>query len=609
MCGIVGYIGRRSAQDVLATGLKRLEYRGYDSAGVVTLGEKTATPTLLRTKGKVAELEKSIDAHPTNDTVGIGHTRWATHGAPSKRNAHPQQVGDIFLVHNGIIENYAELARMLKSRGYEFKSDTDTEVLAALIDYIYHDTKNLREAVSGALQMVIGAYGIAVISTQSPDEIIVARKGSPLIVGIGDGETYIASDASALLGYTNKVIYLRDGEIGMCTRDGVDLQTIDSQAVDVVVETLEMDLEAIQKGGYDHFLLKEIMEQPDSLRATLSGRVVPSKNLVRLGGLNMTGAELRGVKHIFIVACGTASYAGMLAQYYYEELMDDVTVEVTVASELRYRRFNVPAGSLAIFVSQSGETADTLACLQEMKRRGVRSIGVVNAVGSTIAREVDGGVYLHAGAEISVASTKAYTSQVTALILIGLVMAQAKGLSAKLLHEYMTELDTLPSEIETTLATLDPEVKKIATHYTRYDNAIYLGRGELFPVSLEGALKLKEVSYLHTEAQAAGELKHGSIALLDDRFFEVFFVQENWLYDKSISNLSEINARKAHTIVVTDSDKRIGAERVVRIKTKLKHLTPLLFNLFSQLFAYYMSIERGNDVDQPRNLAKSVTVE
>ncbi len=608
MCGIVGYIGDKKAQPILVGGLKRLEYRGYDSSGIVTLDKKSKA-TLLRAKGKVAELEEKVAEHRTNDTVGIGHTRWATHGAPSKRNAHPHCVGDIYLVHNGIIENYQELKSMLVKRDYEFKSDTDTEVLTALIDYLSRDAKTLLEAVAGALKMVVGAYGIALFSEKNPDEIVVARKGSPLIVGVADGEVFIASDASALIGHTDQVIYLHDGELGVCTRDGIQLYDIETQVVESEIETLELDLQSIQKKGFDHFLLKEIYEQPGSLRSTLRGRISLKNNTVKLGGLNATNEELRSVRNVMIIGCGTAYYAGLMAGYFIEQFTDDVTVSSQIASELRYRSFHVPENTVALIVSQSGETADTLACLQELKRRGVKCLGVVNAVGSTIAREVDGGVYMHVGAEISVASTKAFTSQVAAITMFGLMVAQAKGLSAKELNSYIKELDMLPGEIENVLASSASTVKKLAKKYAKYDHALYTGRDTLYPIALEGALKLKEVSYIQAEGYAAGELKHGPIALIDDRFFEVCFIQDNWLYEKSQSNLIEMNSRGAHAIVITDSDKRIQAEELIRVKTKLKVLTPLVFNVVSQLLAYYISVARGNDVDQPRNLAKSVTVE
>lgn len=610
MCGIVGYIGSKSAQPILLGGLRRLEYRGYDSAGVVTL-DHAGNATLLREKGKVAELDKEVVSNTRQDTVGIGHTRWATHGVPSKKNAHPQKAGDIYLVHNGIIENYQDVKEILVKKGYEFTSDTDTEVLAALVDSIYQLQKSLSllEAVREALQMVVGAYGIAVMSVKNADEIVVARKGSPLILGVGDNEVFVASDASALIGHTDQVIYLNDGEIALCDKSGVQLSDIAANDIEPMVEKLELDIQAIQKKGFDHFLLKEIHEQPDTLRSTLSGRLQTDAMTARLGGLNMAPADLRAIKNIIVVGCGTAYYAGQLASYYIEQFTDDVSIQVAVASELRYRSFHIPENSVALIVSQSGETADTLACLKELQRRGVRCLGIVNAVGSTIAREVDGGVYVHVGAEISVASTKAFTSQVAAMLLFGLVVAQAKGVSTRELSAYIRELDLLPSEIEKTIQKHESEVKKLAAKYAKYEHALYIGRDTLFPIALEGALKLKEISYIQAEGYAAGELKHGPIALIDDRFFEVCYITDNWLYEKSLSNLIEMNARGAHAIVVTDSDKKIEAETVVRVKTRLKLLAPLLFNIVSQLLAYYIAVEKGNDVDQPRNLAKSVTVE
>lgn len=605
MCGIVGYVGEKQACDILLGGLRRLEYRGYDSAGIVTIDE---SPHLLRAKGKVAELEKLVAASAANGNVGIGHTRWATHGEPSAVNAHPHQSGDVFLVHNGIIENYKELKAGLADR--TFASQTDTEVLAVLIDELYQrsDVK-LENAVVQALKLVKGTYGIAVVSAREPGKIVAARMGSPLIIGVADDETLIASDASALVGHTDQAIYLNDGEVAVCTAGDVRLLDLAAQPVSAKVETIEIDMQAIQKQGYDHFLLKEIFDQPDSLRATLQGRVLADKDLVRLGGINMTNEQLKAIKHVFIVACGTAHYASLLASYYLEQLADDVMIHTAIASELRYRSFNVPEGSVAIFVSQSGETADTLACLKEMKQRGVPCLGIINAVGSTIAREVDGGVYVHAGAEISVASTKAFTSQVTALLLFGLVMAQAKGLSLQTLRQYITELDALPDEIARVLEAKNDEMKQIAQRYQDYEHAFYLGRDTMFPLALEGALKLKETSYIHAEGQAAGELKHGSIALIDDRFFEVALVDDNWLLEKAVSNIVEVQARGGHVIVVTNSNQSIDAETLVQVDTKMKLLTPLVLNVVTQLFAYHVAVARGNDVDQPRNLAKSVTVE
>lgn len=610
MCGIVGYIGSRQAQPILLSGLRRLEYRGYDSAGIVSL-DTNGEATLLREKGKVTKLDKLVNQNQKDDSIGIGHTRWATHGAPSERNAHPHQVGDIYLVHNGIIENYKDLKQALVKQSYEFKSETDSEVLAALIDSAYQrqKAKNLHEAVTDALRTVVGAYGIAVFSVKNPKEIIVARKGSPLILGVADDEVFIASDASALVGYTNQVIYLNDNEVAVCHVDGVQLYDLEVNSVEASIEKLELDLQEIQKNGYDHFLLKEINEQPDTLRATLGGRISTQDMTVKLGGPNLSDDELRQIKNIIVVGCGTANYAGQLASYYIEQFTDDVTVQVVVASEYRYRSFNVPENSVALFVSQSGETADTLACLQELKRRGVRCLGVVNTVGSTIAREVDGGIYLHVGAEISVASTKAFTSQVVAMVLFGLTIAQAKGTSAKELHNYIRELDALPAEIEKLLAQQTDAVKEIAAKYAHYEHSIFLGRDTAFPVALEGALKLKEISYIQAEGYPAGELKHGPIALVDDRFFEVAIIPDGWLYEKTISNIIEVNARGGHVFAITDSKKEIDAEVVLRVETELTLLAPLLFNVVLQLFAYFVAVEKGSDVDQPRNLAKSVTVE
>lgn len=608
MCGIVGYIGNKQAQPILIGGLKRLEYRGYDSSGIVTINN-SGKDTLLRAKGKVAELETRVNAHETADGVGIGHTRWATHGEPSKRNAHPHRVGDIYLVHNGIIENYQDLKAELQKDDYDFKSDTDSEVLAALIDKIYQSGESLVDSVRGALKLVVGTYGIAVMSVKNPGEVVVARLGSPLIIGVGDGEQYIASDASALVGHTDKVIYLQDGEVGVCTTSGVELSDVNAGKHNVTVEKLELDLQSIQKSGYDHFLLKEINEQPNSLRSTLSGRIDPSTDYVKLGGINMTNEELKNVRHIMVIGCGTAYYAGLMASSLIEQFTSGVTFSSEIASELRYRSFHIPEGTVALIVSQSGETADTLACLTELKRRGVRCLGVVNAVGSTIAREVDGGVYVHVGAEISVASTKAFTSQVAAILMFGLMVAQAQGIGLAELHEYISELDELPREIEKVIEKHEKEIVKIAKQYSKYDHALYIGRGTVYPIALEGALKLKEISYIHAEGYPAGELKHGPIALVDDRFFEVCYLLDNWLYEKSMSNIIEINSRGAHAVVITDTDRRVAAETVVRVNTGLKHLTPLVFNVLSQLFAYHVAVERGNDVDQPRNLAKSVTVE
>jgi len=605
MCGIVGYIGDEEASDYLISGLHRLEYRGYDSAGIVTISKHGAK--LFRAKGKVSELEVLTSKNRSKDSIGIGHTRWATHGEPSEVNAHPHKAGDIYLVHNGIIENYKELKAELKN--HKFVSQTDTEVLAALIDSFYDEKTDLVDAVSQALQLVVGTYGIAVVSVRNLDEIVVARCGSPLIIGVGDGKTYIASDASALIGYTTQAIYLNDGEIAVCRRDGVNIRDLASQPVTLKVETIEADMQAIQKQGYDYFLLKEICEQPRTLSSTLSGRINTKDSLVRLGGLNLTAEELSAIEHVTIIGCGTAYYAGLLGSYYLEQLVDGLTIDVATASELRYRSFHLPKNTVALVISQSGETADTLACLREIKRRGVKTLGIINAVGSTIAREVDGGVYVHAGPEISVASTKAFTSQVAAITMFGIQLAQVKGAGLQDTAKFIKELSLLPNEIESTIKKHQIEIEKIAKKYAKYDHALYFGRDTLFPVALEGALKLKEISYIQAEGYAAGELKHGPIALVDDKFFEVALILNNWLFDKSLSSLSEINARGGHVIAITNSKQKIDAEDVICLDTKLDILAPVLFNIIQQLFAYYMAVAKGNDVDQPRNLAKSVTVE
>lgn len=605
MCGIVGYVGDKKAQEYLVGGLHRLEYRGYDSAGIVTIDDGKAL--LHRAKGKVAELDKLTDEQPSNGTIGIGHTRWATHGEPSETNAHPQKSGDIYLVHNGIIENYRELKAELKD--HTFVSETDTEVLTALVESFYDEDTRLVDAVIKALQLAVGTYGIAVVSARQPDEIVVARSGSPLIIGVGEGETYVASDASALVGYTDQAVYLNDGEVAVCRRDGIEVLDLASQPVSSEVETIEVDMQAIQKQGYDHFLLKEISEQPQTLRSTLSGRVDVKNHRIKLGGLNMSEEELKAIEHVTIIGCGTAYYGGLLASYYLEQIVDGLTIDVAVASELRYRSFHLPKNTVALVVSQSGETADTLACLREIKKRGVKTLGIINAVGSTIAREVDGGVYVHAGPEISVASTKAFTSQVAAMVMFGLVVAQAKGTDTKQLAAYIEELDQLPGEIEKVITNYQTQVADIAKQYASYDHALFFGRDTVYPVALEGALKLKEISYIQAEGYAAGELKHGPIALVDDTFFEVALLLDNWLYDKTLSSLSEVNARGGHIFAITNGKKKIDAEAVLHIDTKLDLLAPLVLNVAQQLFAYYIAVARGNDVDQPRNLAKSVTVE
>ena len=606
MCGIVGYVGKRPAQDVLISGLRRLEYRGYDSAGIATL-DSEGKPHLARSVGKIAELEKVLALKPHAGTLGIGHTRWATHGGVTVNNAHPHNVGDVFLVHNGIIENFRELKAALKD--VEFKSDTDTEVLAALINSKYDEKTSLKDAVAKALKEVRGTYGIVAFSPREPETLVVARLGSPLIIGLGEDETLIASDASALLGYTRNAIYLNDGELAVCNKEGAKVYNLDLKPIASTPEEIQGELEQIQKGGYDHFLLKEIMEQGTALKNTLSGRVDAKNGTMRLGGLNLTPKELKNLRHLVIVGCGTAYYAGLLASYYFEKLVPDLTTEVVIASEYRYRSFHLPENSAALIISQSGETADTLACLREIKRRGAKVLGIVNVIGSTIAREVDGGTYVYAGPEISVASTKAFTAQVTTMLIFAGMLAESHGGNMDTVRQLASELVALPENIEKTLKTYEKDMKKLAEKYAKYDNALYLGRDTAYPLALEGALKLKEVSYVHAEAYAAGELKHGPIALVDDRFFELVDVLDGPLFEKTLGGLQEVRARGGHTIVLTDSKKDIDCDDIVRIDTDAKLTVPLLLNTLQQLFAYYVAVARGNDVDQPRNLAKSVTVE
>ena len=608
MCGIVGYVGKNEAQGFLLSGLKRLEYRGYDSAGIVTIAED-GEATLIRAKGKIVNLEEKLAKNRREDKIGIGHTRWATHGEPSEENAHPHRADDIFVVHNGIIENYKELKKALKE--HEFKSETDSEVLAALINSFYKDGKYpLVNAVVQALKLVQGTYGIAVVSRKNPEEVVVARSGSPLVIGIGNDETLIASDASALVGHTKRAIYLNDGEVARITKNSIEVKTLNAEPVSAKVEEIETNLAAIQKGGYEHFLLKEIMEQPSSLKETLRGRVNLANDTVHLGGPGLSEVELRKIKHLIIVGCGTAYHAGLLAGYYIEQFTPEITIETVIASEYRYRSAYIPKDSVALIVSQSGETADTLACLREIKKQGIKTIGIVNAIGSTIAREVDGGTYVHVGPEISVASTKAFTSQAVAMVMFGLTIAQAKGVKPAALRPYVEEIARLPEEISKVLAEVQPEVKKIAKKYAGYEHAIYLGRDTAYPTAMEGALKLKEISYVDANAYAFGELKHGPLALVDDRFFELALLPKGPLYDKAISNVQEVLARGGHVIAVTNvKEFDMPVESVVKITTSLEIFAPILMNLVSQLLAYYMTIAKGYNVDQPRNLAKSVTVE
>lgn len=605
MCGIIGYIGNKPAQPILLAGLARMEYRGYDSAGVATLHNNKLT--VVRAKGKVAVLKQKLDGAAQSELMGIGHTRWATHGEPSERNAHPHRAGRVAIVHNGIIENYKELKDELHKKGVKFASDTDTEVLAQLINQLYTDNNDIVKSTQVALQSVKGTFGLAVIAEDEPERLVVARRGSPLQIGTAPDGTYVASDASALVGYVDEVVYLADDQLAVCTKGDIDLYNLNLEAQQVRAEKLALEVGAIQKQGYEHFLLKEIMEQTESVAATLRGRLNEEDGTSHLGGLNMSDEQIRDIQRFVIIGCGTASYAGVLGKYMIERLTG-IPVDVEVASEFRYRGPVVSPSSVAVFISQSGETADTLACVEEMKRRGIYTLGVVNVVGSTIARSVDGGIYLHAGPEISVASTKAFTSQVAALMLLALHVARRRGLSMQDGKEVVDALAALSKEIKAVLEKRD-EIKKVAKKVSTYQHAFFLGRDSLYPIAMEGAIKLKEVSYIHAEAYPAGEAKHGPIALVDPSMLIVFLLGRGPLAEKAQSNLQEMKARGGTVLAITDDTAPPDAAHVVHVTTHSSWTAPLVMNVVQQLLAYYVAVARGCDVDQPRNLAKSVTVE
>ncbi len=608
MCGIVGYVGPRQAAELLIEGLRRLEYRGYDSAGIAVLNGHGLV--VEKQAGKLAVLEQQLKDHTPKGTVGIGHTRWATHGPPNTINAHPHtdQSGKIALIHNGIIENAGAIKKVLEQRGHQFKSDTDTEVLAHLIGVYFQG--NLEEAVAHALREVDGAYGIAVISADEPDVIVAARKGSPLLVGVGDGEWFVASDASAILAHTRSVVYLDDGEMAVLTRKGYHVRDLAATRIEKAVNQIEWDLATIERGGYDHFMLKEIFEQPDTVRNTMRGHLLEEEGTARVSGLNLTDDEIKKINRIVITACGTSWHSGLIGEYMLEELAR-IPVEVEYASEFRYRNPVVDDRTLVIGISQSGETADTLAAIREAKRRGARTIGIVNVVGSSIAREVDGGIYLHAGPEVGVASTKAFTSQVIALSLITLRFGRLRHLSILQGRQIIQALRALPGQVQQILDRA-PEVEALADRFWRTNNALYLGRGVNFPVALEGALKLKEISYIHAEGYPAAEMKHGPIALIDENMPVVFIAPRDAVHGKIVSNIEEVKARGGKVIaIVTEGDEEIArlAEAVFPIPGTHDLLTPILASVPLQLFAYYVAVRRGCNVDQPRNLAKSVTVE
>ncbi|MEK7347332.1 MAG: glutamine--fructose-6-phosphate transaminase (isomerizing) [Candidatus Eisenbacteria bacterium] len=609
MCGIVGYVGKQQSLPILLEGLRRLEYRGYDSAGVAIMNGSGLK--IEKAAGKISELEKKIASSRPLGTLGIAHTRWATHGEPNTVNAHPHTdcTGKIAVVHNGIIENYSTIKTKLQQEGHRFTTDTDSEVIAHLIEKFYDG--NLEAAVSSALRHLTGTYGIAVISSDEPRKIVGARHGSPLVVGICDNDEYIlASDVSAIIRHTNQVVYLDDEEMVVLTPEGIHTSNLRQEAVSKKVETVDWDLATIEKAGFPHFMLKEIFEQPTSLRNTLRGRLLVGEGTARLGGLNMSIPELRAINRVIITACGTSWHSGLIGEYLIEELAR-IPVEVEYASEFRYRNPILESGTVVIAISQSGETADTLAAMREAKRKGARVLGVCNAVGSTIARESDGGVYIHAGPEIGVASTKAFTSQVAALMLLTLYLGRLGELSPELGARLAREMESLPGKVEQILAGHE-RIREIALANAHHNNFLYLGRGVNFPVALEGALKLKEISYIHAEGYPAAEMKHGPIALIDENMPVVFICTQDSAYEKVLSNMEEVRARKGKIIAVaTEGDTHVAqkADHVLYIPRTMGPLTPLLSVVPLQLLSYYIAVERGCDVDQPRNLAKSVTVE
>jgi len=609
MCGIVGYIGPRQAAGLLLEGLRRLEYRGYDSAGIAVVNGRGLK--IMKAAGKLSVLENEMKVKMPQGTIGIGHTRWATHGAPTTTNAHPHtdQSGRIAVIHNGIIENSGAIRKALEQRGHTFKSETDTEVLAHLVGELYQG--NLEEAVATALKDVDGAYGLVFISSEEPDVLVAARKGSPLLVGVGENEWFVASDASPLLQYTRSVVYLDDGEMAVLTREGYRVRNLETARISKEVNQIDWDLAQVERGGYEHFMLKEICEQPESLRNTLRGHLLEEEGTARVTGLNLSDEELKQFDRVVITACGTSWHSGIIGEYMLEE-MARLPVEVEYASEFRYRNPVVDARTLVIGISQSGETADTLAAIREAKRRGARTIGLVNGVGSTIAREVDGGIYLHAGPEVGVASTKAFTSQVAALALISLRIARLRNLSILQGREFIAALQKLPDQVAQILERTS-EIEQLADRFLRTTrNALYLGRGVNFPVALEGALKLKEISYIHAEGYPAAEMKHGPIALIDENMPVVFIAPRDAVHSKIVSNIEEVKARGGKVLaLINEGDTEIErlADATFTIPETLDLLTPILTSIPLQLLSYYVAVSRGCNVDQPRNLAKSVTVE
>jgi len=611
MCGIVAYIGHREACPIIIKGLKRLEYRGYDSAGIALLNGNL---DVYKKKGKVSELENFIADKDTHANVGMGHTRWATHGEPNDSNAHPHFSTSkrIAIIHNGIIENYASLKTVLQSRGHEFHSDTDSEVFINLIEDIQVNNEcSLEEAVRLALHEVVGAYAIVVLSKDEPNQLIAARKGSPMVIGVGQDEYFLASDATPIIEYTNEVIYVNDYEIAVIKDGKLNIRTKEAVATNPYIQKLEMKLDAIEKGGYEHFMLKEIFEQPRSIMDSMRGRLIADNNHLMMGGIREYANKFVAADRILIVACGTSWHAGLVAEYLFEEFAR-IPVEVEYASEFRYRNPVIRETDIVIAISQSGETADTLAAIELAKSKGATIFGVCNVVGSSIARASDAGAYTHAGPEIGVASTKAFTAQVTVLTLMALMVAQKRGtIEDSKLRQLMVEMENIPAKVEQALK-LDAQIQHIADVFKDVPNFLYLGRGYNFPVALEGALKLKEISYIHAEGYPAAEMKHGPIALIDENMPVVVIATKDSSYEKIVSNIQEVKARKGRIIaIVTEGDDVIPemAEFVIEVPAADEALVPLISVIPLQLLSYHIAVMRGCNVDQPRNLAKSVTVE
>jgi len=608
VCGIIGYIGERTAVPILIRGLQRLEYRGYDSAGIAIIEDGALHR--VRGKGKVAGLAHQVEHSQFTGTIGMGHTRWATHGEPSESNAHPHvsQNGAIMVVHNGIIENYYALREQLRPRGYHLTSETDTEIVAHLIESEYQG--DLVQAVKNALRQVQGTYGLVVMHAEHPNELVAARRGSPMVIGIGEGETLIASDVSAFLRLTDKVIYLEDNDVVQVKRHGFAIDTLEDEQVERHTQQIEWEADAVELHDFPHFMLKEIFEQPETTRNAIRGRLVDSEGISHLGGLDAVIDRLKEAHHLVIISCGTSYYAGLYGRYVFEKLTD-LVVDVEIASELRYRNSNIRPGTVVLAISQSGETADTIAAMREAERRGALLLGLVNVVGSTISRITEAGVYNHAGPEIGVASTKIFTSQCCILTMIALLLGRFKHLSVTDGMEIVAGLQLLPKQIQSVLDQAD-RIRSIAASYAKYDNFLFIGRKYNFPIALEGALKLKEISYVHAEGCAAGEMKHGFIAMIDDAFPTVCLATRDTTYEKMISNMQEIKSRRGPLVaIVTEGDREVTAlaDDVIYTPQNIDFLQPIPAVVALQLFAYYFAVARGCEIDQPRNLAKSVTVE